>query len=340
MSIADIIRRSRLFILGAGFSAGAGIPMTGPLLSLAMKRFHEDSPGLWSRVDGYVRACFGLEGEPDYERLSLAEICTFLHYVELREHAGGERWSDAGSRENLALRYFIAKAVVERTPVGSGIPDVYLRFAKQLQETDVVISFNWDCLLEAALSQVGRSYSYSFEGNALPLAKLHGSIDWRLGLPDTLSLSWQPVGFDDGLMQTPIHSCSELRLLNAWNGADRGPLGEIQPLIVLPGYGKAFDVRQLAWLWYKPEFAFGSTHDVFIIGLSLSRDDFIIRSLFLHNLPYVTTMSGVPGRSIYIINLDPATRDNYAFLLGLPFVRFLCEPFSEAHVAIMEKCLS
>jgi hypothetical protein len=195
----------------------------------------------------------------------LAEICTFLHYIELREYSGGERWSDAGSKENLALRYFIAKAVVERTPIGSAIPDAYLRFARQLQETDVVISFNWDCLLEAALAQVGRSYSYAFEGKAVPLAKLHGSVDWRLGLPDTPRLTWQPVGFKDGLMQTPIHSCSELRSLSGWNGAGCGPLGgETQPLIVLPGYGKAFDVRHLAWLWYKPEFAFGSTHDVFI----------------------------------------------------------------------------
>src|SRR5437773_1114993 len=111
--------------------------MTGSLLSLAMKRFREESPGLWSRVDGYVRACVGLESEPAYEQLSLAEICTFLHYIELREYAGGERWSDAGSKENLALRYFIAKAVVERTPIGSAIPNVYLRFARQLRETDV-----------------------------------------------------------------------------------------------------------------------------------------------------------------------------------------------------------
>lgn len=288
-----------MFILGAGFSAGGGIPMTGSLLSLAMKRFREESPGLWSRVDGYVRACFGLESEPAF-----------------------------------------AKAVVECTPIGSAIPDVYLHFARQLQETDVVISFNWDCLLEAAVDQVGRSYSHAFEGKTVPLAKLHGSIDWRLGLPDTPQLMWRPVGFNDGLMQTPIHSCSELRSLSGWTGPGRGPLGgETQPLIVLPGYGKAFDVRHLAWLWYRPEFAFGSTHDVFIIGLSLSRDDFIVRSLFLHNLPYVAEMSGVPGRSIYIVNPDPATRDNYAFLLGLPFVRFLCEPFGETHIAVMEKCL-
>ena len=340
MSISDFIRRRRVFILGAGFSAAAGIPMTGPLLSLAMNRFREESPGLWSRVYRYVRACFGLDGEPDYERLSLAEICTFLHYVELREHAGGERWSDAGSRENLALRYFIAKTVVERTPIGSSIPAVYLRFAKQLLESDVVISFNWDYLLEAALLQLGLGYSYSFEDKAVPLAKLHGSVDWRLGLPDVPSLSWEPIGFSDGLTQTPIHSSRELSSLSTWHGRGRGPLGEIQPLIVLPGYGKAFDVRHLAWLWYKPEFAFGGTRDIFIVGLSLSRDDFIVRSLFLHNLPYVTDMSGVPGRSIHIINPDPATRDNYGFLLGLPFVRFVCEPFSEAHVAIMEKCLT
>jgi hypothetical protein len=340
LSIADIVRKRRLFILGAGFSTGAGIPMTAPLLSQAMKLFREESPGLWPRVDGYVRACFGLENEPRYDQLNLAEICTFLHYVELREHAGGERWSEFGSRENLAIRYFIAKAVAQCTPTGSAIPDIYLRFAKQLHEGDVVISFNWDCLLEAALAQVGRPYSHAFEENAVPLAKLHGSIDWRLGLPTKASLSWHPVGFDDGLTQMKIYSCSDLRSVGAWNDADQGPLGEIQPLIVLPGYGKGFDVRRLAGLWYKPEFAFGLTHDVFIVGLSLARDDFIVRSMFLHNLPSLMEMSGVPGRSVYIVNPDPVARDNYAFLLGLPFVRFLCEPFGDAHLAVMERCLS
>jgi hypothetical protein len=326
------IRKSRLFILGAGFSAAARIPMTAQLLGRAMEKFRDECLGIFKRVDGYVRTCFGLDGDPDYQALSLSEVCTFLHYVELREYGGGERWNDAGSRENLALRHYLAKTVVELTPQGDAIPEFYLRFARQLGPTDIVISFNWDCLLEAALDHIGARYSYTFDEGAVRLAKLHGSVNWRLDAPSSPRLRWTSMRFAEGMMDREVYWCRDLQDLGAWAPWDRKPLGEVQPLIVLPGFGKAFDVRHLAPLWYKPGFAFSFTHDVFIVGLSLARDDFIIRSFLADTLPY----AGGDGRRIMIVNPDPVTRDNYGFLVGAPHVDFRCERFGESHVSQME----
>lgn len=55
---------------------------------------------------------------------------------------------------------------------------------------------------------------------------------------------------------------------------------EVKPLLVLPGYGKAVDVRLLAGLWYRPEFLNIRQGGVSIVGLSVSHDDYIVESLF------------------------------------------------------------
>jgi len=93
-NLRDVVRRrvasSRVFVLGAGFSAAAGVPMIGSLLSLTMKKFERESPGLYSRVKSYVRTCFSLgTAEPNYAELDFAELCTFLEYVELSKYGEG-----------------------------------------------------------------------------------------------------------------------------------------------------------------------------------------------------------------------------------------------------------
>lgn len=331
----DYIRDRRLFVLGAGFSAAAGIPLTGTLLAGAMARFRAECHGLFERVDGYVNTCFRLgESVSDYHRLSLSEICTFLHYKELREYGGGERWSDAGSRENLALRYFLAKEVALRTPPIDAIPELYRRFAEQLCPGDIVISFNWDTLLELSLEAISKPYSYQITDNCVAIFKPHGSINWRLGLPESSKATWHSFEFTEGMMTEEVYFTEALVHPHSWLHVP-SPLGEVQPFIVLPGFGKAFDVRRLAPLWYKPEFAFAFTHDIFIIGLSLTQDDFIVRSFFLDNLPYVEGYSGVSGRKIVIVNPDPLVRDNFGFLVGDRHVEFMCEPFAMRHIDIM-----
>ncbi len=338
------VRKNRVFILGAGFSAAAGVPLTAPLLDKAMKKFAAECPGIFERVDGYAKESTGnIDGEVDYAGVSFSDLCTFLEYIELREYGGGERWTNAGSREKLALRFYLAKTIVEHTPSERDLPDLYVEFASQLHERDIIISFNWDSLLEVALQKLGKPYTYNFgEENAIKLCKLHGSINWRLDKPNNLgtpvdTLDWESLKFTEGMLDTEIYHTPALLNYETWGRY--APLGEVEPFLVLPGYGKAFDVRSNAVLWYKPEFAFATTHDVYIVGLSLAPDDFFIRSFFLSNLPFIDLFSGVNGRQIYIINPDPDCESNYQFVLSKGHAKLLSESFSMEHVNFMKEGL-
>lgn len=305
-----------------------------------MQVFRNECPGLYARVQAYARSAFSAPQSDavslDFSHLSFSDLCTFLEFQELREYGGGERWSSAGSREMLALKFYLSKVIAASTPQPSSVPDLYRQFAAQLRTTDIVISFNWDCLLENALDAAHTPFRYLSmrsddvdPSTPVPLAKLHGSVNWRLGAPRQATLDWTDFGFTSGMMTEEVYSSSLLRMADSWGRTQ--PLGEVQPLIVLPGAGKAFDIRPLAPIWYKPEFAFAFTHDVFIIGLSLTPDDFFIRSFFLSNLPYAEQYTGIPGRRITIINPDPSVRLNYSFLVGQRNIDFLCEPFGAAH---------
>lgn len=334
------VKQNRLFILGAGFSAAAGIPLTEKLLAEAMNKFSIECPSIYSRVENYAKECTGSTDQNlDISKISFSELCTFLEFIELREYGGGERWCDNGSREKLALRFYLAKTIAERTPTASSLPPIYLNFAKQLHERDIVISLNWDGLLEVALEAVGKRYTYNFsDEGAIKLCKLHGSVNWRLGVPNQWgasvnTLGWQSMEFTNGMMPREIYHSPFPLQFSTWHRYS--PLGELDPFLVLPGYGKAFDVRANAVLWYKPEFAFSTTHDVFIIGLGLAQDDFFVRSFFLSNLPYINSFSGVDGRKIFIINPDKEAASNYEFVLRHGHAELMNAPFSQEHVDLM-----
>lgn len=328
------IKQNRLFILGAGFSADAGIPMINKLLSDSMQLFKSESRGLFERINQYARICFA-ENVIDYTQVNFSDFCTFLEYIELREYGGGERWSDRGSREKLAFRYYLAKAIMNSTPAPDDIPDIYIQFVKQLRKNDILITFNWDPLLELALCKAGKTFNYNYsDENDVTLYKFHGSVNWRLNNPTRARFAWKPFGFTEGMMVEELYHCNELLLKNSWIKSQ--PLiGEIEPYLVLPGLGKAHEIRPLAPIWYKTETAFAFTHQVYIVGLSLSDDDFFIKSFFLHTLSDIDCFTGIPGRKITIINPDPSIKKNYSFIRGTN-VNILIEKFKGDHVKLMQ----
>lgn len=95
-------------------------------------------------------------------------------------------------------------------------------------------------------------------------------------------------------------------------------------MIVLPGYGKGFDVRQLSALWYRLEFLNVRSGGVSIIGLNVSQDDFIVESLFRYLLRGVFP----DGARINILNPDPEVKQRFRDLLGEDNFSFTCDVFS------------
>ncbi|MBP7769602.1 MAG: hypothetical protein KA055_00615 [Aliarcobacter sp.] len=65
-----------------------------------------------------------------------------------------------------------------------------------MHDKDIVLSFNWDLLLETSLIKEGKKYTYNFaEEGCINLSKLHGSINYRI----------EKSYSDDGLIWTPLH---------------------------------------------------------------------------------------------------------------------------------------
>lgn len=190
-------KRFRVFVLGAGFSKPAGLPLglelwdeirrRARLLEGRASKFHRD-------LDTYLRYkedCFGLRIEPD--KVDFEDFMRFLdieHFLGMR---GSDTWSRAGNEATVVVKTLIGEILAWLTPAPDRIPSLYLDFARGLQPDDYVLTFNYDILLERALDAVGKPYrlfprrykSLTDYGaivddskDEVILLKLHGSIDW------------------------------------------------------------------------------------------------------------------------------------------------------------------
>lgn len=334
MGAASILERGRIFFLGAGFSAGAGLPLTNDLLPLAASLFRSEAPGLFERISWWAdNVDVDLGGSPDAEQF--ARFCTYLDFMELREFAGGERWSSEGSRERVALKFFLAKAIALSTPDPASVPEYYHEFAKGLGPGDIVVTFNWDTLLESLLEHVGTRYSCSFTDTFDPVQvlKMHGSVNWiERPAPwrdKQKDFQYHPLGYGDGKGDREIYSSRILHHSDAWNEC-RVMTDGVWPLLVLPGYGKAVDARLLAPLWYRPEMLNMRHGGVSIIGLSVANDDYIMDGLFR----YLFRSTFAPEMPVTVINPDEGVGPRFQDIAGKELrVRFVCSRFDESSVS-------
>jgi hypothetical protein len=191
-------KRFGVYILGAGFSRPAGLPLANELWPEIRRRaevttgragqhFKED---LQDYID-YKRACDGEVLSP--ENVQFEEFLAFLdveHYLGLR---GPDTWSSDGNETQILVKTLIGEILTERTPQKEQIPDLHLEFARLLKPQDIVLTFNYDVLLERALDAAGVAYRLFpsrlkevRSGGAVVddsreeviVLKMHGSVDW------------------------------------------------------------------------------------------------------------------------------------------------------------------
>jgi len=266
-------RRFGVFILGAGFSRPAGLPLANDLWGEVRRR----ADGMSGRasffrddLDAYIqfrRECYGEALTPD--KVDFEDFMAFLdieHYLGLR---GNDTWSDDGNEAQIVVKTLIGEILTERTPPKERLPDIYLRFAEMLQPDDLVLTFNYDVLLERALEAVGQPFrlfpqrlkplypggsdlSVDTSREEVVLLKLHGSVDWfdRRSY-SRLEVSFRRSGSTDGPYHPVFKPKRELAAVPLVGGArfSDDPLREMHRVLDIEQLYRSRPLFQVApWL--------------------------------------------------------------------------------------------
>lgn len=190
-------KRYRIIIVGAGFSVHAGLPLGNALLRLVRDKILRGN-GLDNKFESdinryklYKEKCTGIsisDQDLDYEQFM--SFIDMEHFLGLK---GKDTWSSEGNESQLMIRCGILNVLHELMP--STPTKECIKFCSNLTESDTIITFNYDTLIEDTLDYLGIKYRlfpcrYSAIGvlsstvdskadkGEIVIYKLHGSIDW------------------------------------------------------------------------------------------------------------------------------------------------------------------
>lgn len=187
-----------VFILGAGFSKPAGLPLGSELFADIIK--YAKIRGLYENIlkadiESFLQYSNAANGVSISEnQINLEEFISYLDIEHLLILQGSDHYSDEGNRSQFAIRNLIALTLYFRQ---MAITDesfaLYERFVKLIEPGDWIFTFNYDTIIESALQKQNIPYrlfqtrykdihfgggEVAEETGEIVLLKMHGSIDW------------------------------------------------------------------------------------------------------------------------------------------------------------------
>jgi hypothetical protein len=295
-----------VFILGAGASAKAGVPLMADFLDSAWELMRYGTAWLSNYYDDFKRVQdihTQLQGIHIKSYLDLNNIETLFGAIELGAiiRKLGDLKTDEITALNESIRALILKTIEIRTiyglfgegqtnapePYGTLLDQVYKRqdaAAKEgLKHDFSFLTFNYDVALDYAFKLKSMPFDYCIDhrkSDNYKLLKLHGSINW---FEDT-----------DGQIHTIYpnkftfinqHISQKRANTISIDGSKRNSkIKNIQsiraPLIVPPVWDKIKYQEKLNLIWQKAAEELGSANHVVIIGYSLPDTDQFFRYLF------------------------------------------------------------
>lgn len=306
----------RIFVLGAGFSVPAGLPTAAELYPEVVRRVEQ----LYGKDNCFHRA---IQDYIDYRKISdgveltidTIDLEEFMSYLDI-EHflglEGSDTLSEYGNAAQLFVKKFIGQVIHERTPSKDNLPQEYYEFANKLSVKDIVITLNYDVILERALEHVGkpyrlfsRRYSKIDDGfhtvdnsrNEVTILKLHGSLDWFSNKSYLHRLEANKPHGVDGRPKDPIFNNNDkyghyplvdgprneddpllniyrLKNIDCFYGNDDPPA---VPMILSPSHMKIVYANPFLDFWWGWGRAGGMNLGVSIIGFSLPLHDVYLR---------------------------------------------------------------
>ena len=306
----------RIFILGAGFSRQAGMPLATELTNCLLQKHREDNPQEMNEWYNFLKQRISWLEKASGEKsvaINIEQVFDLARFdVELwkmRQHLCpvGRQWGDTPSNSADSIETWLSDlqddlidVIWEKQEQAKQKLKLISRFSQNLQQDDVVLTFNYDTLLENSLTDQKKAWCYGFErekGNGISILKMHGSINWAIVLRNqyknfgyTLLFrkedkninenNAKPSGereYDYVLLHIPDNSLKnriENRILQ--KGCKQysigiAGLGSYKPLHMLHGSGE---------VWFNAIKALREAEEICVVGFSLSPFDNMSRLHF------------------------------------------------------------
>lgn len=347
---ADAARRKIAYVLGAGFSYGSehtalvgkhklGMPLQLTLFKELCK-FHYRKIKRLDKTAKTIREYFspntyrasrgkGASRHRDLFSLSVEEVVTF--FDEILTNKDGTDTSEIKEAAEELQRLTVELISYLSTHGSPGKNRLLKQFAKRLVQTDVVISFNWDTILDRVLmnqsdwhpswgygTTVRQEFRYAARSvPAIPkkyprLLKLHGSINWLAydehdKVDQVIASRWHPGGRGRDVVMMPPKMIKP----EVWGRKSESAVS---------GGNKYVSDNFYPDLWEEAEGQLSRSRRIVFIGYSFPPADFAVSNMLRRA---ISTMKVVTGRFPEVDIVDPnaaqlAERFKQSFAIEVP----------------------
>ena len=265
-------------------------------------------------------------------RLNIEQLFDFARYDEelwrmkqqqspVGREYGDTPWNKADNisdwlgymEEELSHVIWEAQKQANLEPIG--------RFTDQLSDADTILSFNYDTLVETALSARGHTWNHGLndrDNGGVTILKMHGSVDWILlkrGLETQQKnfvklFSKKDENVDEHKAQAPqeeeyaweLWRGKDSSTCNAIIDMDKSGLSNFRYFLGLAGLGRYKPLHALpgsAQTWLTAFKALSSADEIYVVGFSMSPYDTMARFHF------TSVIHGRPNPPSKVVTIDP-----------------------------------
>lgn len=293
----------RVFVLGAGFSKAAGMPLATELLAALL----DEAPKRTEATAWLASLRERCEVLGAGARINIEEFFDFakhdadLFRVKQQLVSPGQtlgetpgQWAAWVKRWMRQMEQGLGKVLWRAQERASKSP--VEAFASCLGFCDVVLTFNYDTLLESVLASQNKAWNHGFaaeQGVGVKVLKMHGSIDWIMADPSPGALrppAWclliegadggaeadaqQTIGREGAGSRWALYRCHDPQALG--NLLARQPLVQLRWRSGMAGLGSYKPLQDLigsATTWCDAFEALKRADEVWVVGFSLSPFD-------------------------------------------------------------------
>ena len=324
-----------VLILGAGASKLAGVPLMNDFLDVArdlliLKQTGEYEENFKAVFEGISK----LQLVHSKSQLDIQNVESVFAAFEMAKTLG--RFSDYSaedidflvkSMQLLILGTIQTTFRIPNRQHGITAPAPYEAFANYIfdvledrnySQSIAVITFNYDMALDLAFHLRGVPIRYGLQSNenttALPLLKLHGSLNWvqcatcNEVVPWYLHDYFKKYNWHRSMMDKDIKTVTMGIGSHIKSYSHGDHLVQNEPLIVPPTWNKSGHYAAIAPVWALAAKELAEAENIFVVGYSLPQTDIFFRLLYA-----IGTVGDVPLNRFWVFNPDESGETELRF---------------------------